>query len=100
MPETNPEYVKNGLEIEVSFYKETGKYYAHGIVNIGDARLHQGDEVFMQAIIDNQQLIAGNSWIGEYHVRTRDTTENWEHQDYHEFSNALFTADRWNRFKC
>ncbi|MEO2202367.1 hypothetical protein ABGV42_01270 [Paenibacillus pabuli] len=95
MSKTNPEYIKNGLEVEVTFYRESGKYYTHGNVNIGDVRMHHGNREFMQAIIDNQQLMSGNSWVGEYHVVTRDTDDNWKHRDYHEFSNAIFPAERW-----
>ncbi|MFJ8531138.1 hypothetical protein [Bacillus sp. NPDC094106] len=89
---------REDLTIKVTFFKEYGKYYSHGNVNIGKARLWQGNDSFKQAIIDNQTTLT-DSWIGNMHVVTEDLQEYELDPNYKEFSGALFFADEFKGMK-
>ena len=41
--------------VQVDFFKETGKWYAGGEVDVGEARLWKGD--MAKAISQNQQIV-------------------------------------------
>lgn len=83
--------MSEGLVIQVDFYKERGKWYTGGKVNIGDVRLWHGDEAMKQAIIDNQTIMS-DSWIGHYHVVTQDLPETEHDINYREFTGGLFLS--------
>lgn len=56
------------MKIQVNFYKETGKYYSGGVVDIGDTPAWDTDAV-KQAIVDNQGILM-DGWQngGSYYV--------------------------------
>jgi len=54
------------MKIQVDFYKDTGKYYSGGIVDIGDTLAWDTDAV-KQAIVDNQRILM-DGWQGQYYV--------------------------------
>lgn len=84
--------MNEGLKIKVDFYKDSGKWYSGGIVDIGSVRLWHGEETVKQTIIDNQKILA-DSWIGRFHVVINDLPENKQKADYQEFTNALYFAE-------
>lgn len=96
---TNPDLVKDGLVIRVDFFKTSGKWYAGGEVNIGNARMWQGDDAFQRAIIENQKIMNGCNWIGRYHVVTSDLSNLWAREDYHEFNLALMPIGHWSSLR-
>lgn len=77
------------LEIRVDFYKSTGKWKYGGKVNVGTARLYNGE--LPQAIVNNQDIIQ-DGWQDHegYIVVIDDTAENWENQNYSSFNKAIF----------
>lgn len=90
--------MENGLVIQVDFYKDTGKWYSGGRVNIGDTRLWHGDEKIKQAIIDNQEILS-ESWIGQFNVVTSDLPETEDDPNYREFTGGLFFANAFDGMK-
>ena len=77
------------MQIQVDWYKITGKWKYGGIVDIGDAKLFQGN--LMQVIIDNQkELVVDWYRHSSYIVVTSDTPENAVDPAYNGFFNALF----------
>jgi len=96
MPETKGELLIDGLVILVNFYKQSGKWYTGGRVNVGDSRLWKGD--LLQAIVDNQHIV-GDGWPGSYYVVTEDLPEYDTNPEYGEFSGALFAPERSNGLK-
>jgi len=91
MTEQKEDLLKDGLVILVNFYKQSGKWYMGGRVNVGDSRLWKGN--FLQAIVDNQHIL-GEGWPGHYYVVTEDLPEHDTNPEYHEFSGALFAPER------
>lgn len=89
---------REDLTIKVTFFKEYGKYYSQGNVNIGKVRLWQGDDSFKQAIVDNQNIVS-DSWIGNMHVVTEDLPEYDSDPNYREFSSALILAHEFRGMK-
>lgn len=89
---------REDLIIKVTFFKESGKYYTHGKVDIGKVRLWQGDDSFKQAIVDNQTMLT-DSWIGNMHVVTEDLPEHDSDPNYREFSSALILAHEFRGMK-
>ncbi|MFE8095225.1 hypothetical protein [Bacillus toyonensis] len=89
---------REDLTIKVTFFKEYGKYYSQGNVNIGKTRLWQGDDSFKQAIVDNQTIVS-DSWIGNMHVVTEDLPEHDSDPNYREFSSALIFAHEFRGMK-
>lgn len=77
------------VQIRVDFYKESGKWYSGGTVDVGDARLWQGPK-FKQAIVDNQHILV-DGWVNDtFYVVTNGLPENSSNPEYREFSMALF----------
>jgi hypothetical protein len=91
MPEAKKDLLKDGLVIQVDFYKQSGKWYQGGRVNVGESRLWKGD--FLQSVVDNQRIL-GEGWQGHYYVVTADLPEYDTNPEYKEFSGALFTPER------
>lgn len=75
------------VEVQVDFYKLTGKWYAGGRVEIGDARLWKGD--LYSAIIKNQQILKPG-WEDHFIVVVNDLPELDTDPNYHEFFKAIF----------
>jgi hypothetical protein len=80
------------MKIKVDFFKESGKWYSGGEVEIGEARLWHG-EPFRQAIVDHQEILE-DGWQGGYHVVTGDLPEFDTDPNYHEFSIALLSKEK------
>ena len=81
--------------IQVDWYKITGKWKYGGIVDVGKAKLYQGN--LMQVIIDNQkELVVDWYRHSSYIVVTSDTAENAADPNYHDFFNALFMPSSYN----
>ncbi|HWQ42790.1 MAG TPA: hypothetical protein VN456_12245 [Desulfosporosinus sp.] len=96
MTEQREDPLKDGLVIQVDFYKQSGKWYTGGRVNVGDSRLWKGD--LLQAIVDNQHIVGGG-WPGHYYAVTEDLSEHNANPEYREFSGALFTPEQSNGLK-
>ena len=81
------------MQIQVDFYKPSGKWYTGGLVEIGDVGLHRKED-FMQAIVDGQQLLI-DGWTahGEYHVVTSSGPDDSR------FVNALFLSHEFQGMK-
>lgn len=97
---TNEELVKDGLVIRVDFYKvSSGKWKYGGEVNIGKARMWSRED-YLQAIVDNQEIIH-DGWQEheEFMVVTDDTSYNWSRPDYHEFNKAIFMPHKFKGIK-
>jgi hypothetical protein len=54
------------MKLQVDFYKESGKWYEGGVVDVGDAKPFVMYEV-EQAIVDNQHILY-DGWQGGYYV--------------------------------
>lgn len=54
------------MKIQVNFYRQSGKWYAGGIVDIGSTATWDTSEV-KQAIVDNQGILM-DGWQGQYYV--------------------------------
>lgn len=76
------------MNIEVEFYRPTGKYYSGGIVQIPDDCELWHDN-FKQEIINNQKILI-DGWQGSYYVLTNDTKENFIQRNYNRFYKRLF----------
>lgn len=81
------------MVIRVDWYKESGKWYCGQELEIGDAKLWQGER-FLQAIVDGQTELV-DSWPGDFHVVTGDLQKYDDDPNYTDFSHALFGAGRW-----
>jgi hypothetical protein len=81
------------MQIQVDFYRLSGKWYAGGLLEIGDVGLHQKED-FMQAVVDGQQILV-DSWTahGEYYVVTSPG------KDDDRFVNALFLPHQFQGMK-
>ena len=89
---------EDDLVIRVDFFKITGKWKYGGEVNVGTARLYNGE--FPQAIVDKQEIIF-DGWQEheEFIVVTNDTTENWENANYSNFSKVIFLPSKFKGLK-
>ena len=54
------------MKVKVNFYKQSGKWYAGGIVDIGNVSVHSTNAL-EQAIVDNQGILM-DGWQGQYYV--------------------------------
>lgn len=86
------------LEIQVDFYKTTGKWKYGGKVNVGTARLYNGE--IPQAIVDYQEIF-NDGWQEheELIVVINDTSENWENPNYSSFNRAVFLPSKFKGLK-
>lgn len=71
------------MKIRVDFYKDTGKWYEGGIVDIGDTPGWNTDAV-KQAIV-NHQNIMGDNWGRDYYYVVVDNVD-----DNDDFCKRLF----------
>lgn len=77
------------MKIKVDFYTETGKWYSGGEVEIGEVQFHNRT-AFMQAIVNNQELLV-DQWVDDrFFVITEDTYENQNDPEFHGFNQRLF----------
>lgn len=81
------------MQIQVDFYKPSGKWYAGDLVEIGDIGLHRKED-FMQAVVDNQKILI-DQWTahGEYYVVTSPGPSD------DRFVNALFLQHEFQGMK-
>ncbi len=81
------------MQIQVDFYKPSGKWYAGGLVEIGDVGLHAKED-FMQAVVNGQQILI-DQWTahGEYYVVTSSGPDDSK------FVNALFAPHEFQGMK-
>ncbi|MND11848.1 hypothetical protein D3C87_616170 [compost metagenome] len=72
-----------GIKIVAYFYRKTGKYYAHGVVDLGDFdKLHDPDAV-RERVIERQKIMAqGWEQTGEYCLVLHDTDINMQDNNY------------------
>ena len=77
--------------IQVDFYKESGKWYAGGEVDLGDVRMYKDITAYKKAIINNQTIL-GTDWYkrGAYYVVTSDLPESEKDRNYTDFNHGLF----------
>ena len=54
------------MKIQVDFYKQSGKWYEGGVVDIGTTAPWDTGEV-IQAVVDNQGMLM-DGWQGQYYV--------------------------------
>ncbi len=80
--------------IRVDWYKPSGKWYAGGIVNVGDVKLHDGNDAMLDAISRNQKALAGSGMGTYWTIVINDLPENKERADYHEFFMAVLQVGR------
>lgn len=59
--------------LQVDFYKESGKWYTGGTVDVGDAKPYVKYEI-EQAIVNNQEMLF-DGWQGNYYVVVNNATE-------------------------
>lgn len=64
------------MKIQVDFYKDTGKWYSGGIVDIGDTPGWDTDKV-KQAVVTHQHIM-GDGWQDHryYYVVVNNTNDN------------------------
>lgn len=86
------------MKIRVDFFRESGKWYEGGIVDIGDAKLWKGD--IQQAIVDNQEILK-DGWQNQdyFYVTTRDLPETYDDPEYKEFFIHLFAPHKFRGLK-
>lgn len=76
------------MKIQVKWFKETGKFYSGGLVEIGNNRLF--DEGFKQAIVDNQDNML-DEWVNHgFYVVTDSTEEQDNNPKFTGFYTYLF----------
>lgn len=68
------------MKIQVDFYKPSGKWYAGGEVEIGDAKPYDDDLLYI--IWENQQILTSKH-SKYYTVVTNDTPDNDADPNYH-----------------
>lgn len=89
------------MVINVDFYKPSGKWYAGGLVDIGDAVLYKKEE-FKQAIVDAQHILF-DEWMNnsEFYVVTSPCKEDDDRFDglTAKFVNALFLPHEFQGMK-
>lgn len=81
--------------IQVDFYKESGKWYEGGKVDVGKAMPWVRDEL-EQAIVDNQQILL-DGWQGEFFVVVNNTEPFDDKKDH--FCMRLYAPSDFNRLK-
>jgi hypothetical protein len=59
--------------LQVDFYKDTGKWYEGGTVDVGDARPYVTGEI-EQALVDKQDILT-EGWQGGFYVVVNNATE-------------------------
>lgn len=84
--------VVGNLRIWVDFYRPSGKWYAGGEVDLGNARMWGPGNEFKQAIVDNQQALK-DGWQGDYIVVTSDLPVSWADPNYHEFNKRVYMPE-------
>jgi hypothetical protein len=73
------------LIIKVDWFKPTGKWYAGGLIDIGEARLHLGN--VLEAIDKNQEILTPGS--GRHFIIVTDNVEDAAGNDQ-SFCKALY----------
>lgn len=80
------------MQIEVDWYKETGKWYTGGLVEIGNYKLYEPE--FMQSIVDNQMSLVDGWQNHRFIVVTRDLDTLLPDPEFQGFHCHLFTPER------
>lgn len=80
-----------GTQVHATFYKNSGKYYAEGIVNLPGAASHDRESV-LKAFRDNQQVLRADFYKSPFTVVLRDTPVNDKDPLYREFYNRMTPA--------
>ena len=80
--------------INVNFYKETGKWYAEGVVEV-EHKLYELEEL-KQDIIDNQDILV-DSW--NMHSEFFVVISLFESDDEHAFAERLFHPHEFDGLK-
>lgn len=75
------------MKIYVDFFKPSGKWYAGGEVDVGEARLWRDN--LLQAIWDNQMLLNQNTERSQWTVVSREAD-----QDDNEFCRAVLQVGK------
>lgn len=76
--------------VKVDFYSLTGKWKYGGEVDVGPARLWNGD--FLDAIMKNQRIISHSGPVDLFVVCSNANPES------DEFANSLYTPDKLNNW--
>lgn len=79
------------MKIRVDWFKDSGKWYSGGLVEIGETMIWQPE--FKQAIVDNQDELL-DTWVDhEYYVVCSNTKEQDDDPEFKGFHHVLFKPD-------
>ena len=76
------------MKIKIDFYREGGKWYSGGTVDIENVKLWEVEK-FKQTIVNNQNCLT-DGWQGNYFVVTQDLPEHDKNPEYTDFYYRLF----------
>lgn len=85
------------MKIKIKWFKETGKFYAEGLVEIGNIQIWEND--FKQTIVDNQNCLI-SEWVNHDFYVMIDTTQMQDDDvNFHGFYTHLFMPDAFKGMK-
>jgi hypothetical protein len=82
------------MKLQIDFYRETGKWYTGGEIEIPDGLYIWSDE-FKQSIVDNQGMLV-DGWQDDFIVVTADHPDNEKDPTYHNFYRHLWVIGSFN----